>query len=215
MPRRISHPGTALPSLNGLVVAGGQGKRLGRDKGTLDYHGLPQARWAFELLGLVCSSVYVAVRKSQASKAPYADLPLVIDEADQATGPAAGLMAAFRAAPAVAWLTLAADMPLVDVEMLRRLRTARKPGRIATAYRHPDGTPEPLCAIWEPDSRAVLEQFAAGESISLRRILERGPTGFIDAADAARLRSVNLSSDDAEVRARVGFRPLGPAGEDV
>ncbi len=214
MPRHAAHPGSVSPRLCGLVVAGGEGSRLGRDKGTLDYHGVPQARWAFELLGQLCSTVYVSVRRSQAGRPPYAELPLVVDDADVPTGPAAGLVAAFQTVPDVAWLMLAADMPLVDVAMLRSLEIERDASALATAYRHPDGTPEPLCAVWEPASRAVLEQGPKTEWISLRRILERGPARLIDVPDPMSLRSVNLSSDDAEIRARLRSRLVAPSGDD-
>ena len=68
-------------------------------------------------------------------------------------GAAAGLLAAWRLAPGSAWLTLAADMPLVDDVTLGALVAGRGPGAIATAFRHADGTPEALCTIWEPRAR--------------------------------------------------------------
>jgi hypothetical protein len=62
-----------------------------------------------------------------------------------------------------AWLALATDMPRVDAALLE-LVAARDPGRLATAFRHADGTIEPLCTIYEPAARAVLEaRVGAGE----------------------------------------------------
>src|SRR5690606_24640229 len=93
--------------LHGLVLAGGRGTRLGsggRDKGLLDYHGEPQARWAMALLAPFCARVYVSLRAEQAGAEQYAALATVIDSAS--FGPASGLAAAFALAPDAAWLVL-------------------------------------------------------------------------------------------------------------
>ena len=182
--------------LNGLVLCGGRGTRLGRDKGSLDYHGRPQAQWLFELLRGFCAEVFVSVRADQAGAGVYRDLP-AIEDPPGAAGPAAGLLAAWQRAPAAAWLVVAADLPLVDARTLRALVNARDPLANATAFRHPDGTPEPLCAIWEPRARPAVE---AAPRASLRRVLEAGRVAFAVAPEAERLLSVNTPEDEARVR---------------
>lgn len=198
----------SVPTLQGLVLAGGRGTRLGLDKGTLDFHGEPQARWAHALLARVCGRAFVSVRPDQAGRAPYTGLPMIVDTEPDA-GPAAGLLAAFDAAPGAAWLVLAADLPLVDAAMLERLVAARDPSRLATAYRHADGTPEPLCAIYEPAARAVLEAQRPGP-VSLRRVLETGPCRLIEPLDERGLAGVNTPADAAAVRERLGRPAAGP-----
>lgn len=197
-----SHDVSKSPLL-GLVLAGGRGRRLGgRDKGELDYHGVPQARWAFDLLTGLCQRAFVSIRAEQRIAEVYAGLPLIFD-ATPVEGPAAGLLAAFRRVPAAAWLVLAVDLPLVDAAMLRRLCAARDPALLATAYRHADGTLEPLCAIFEPAARAVLEAQPV-DRVSLRRLLEEGPSRILDPENDAALLSANTSADDAAIRARLG-----------
>jgi molybdopterin-guanine dinucleotide biosynthesis protein A len=168
----------------------------------MDYHGIPQARWAFELLGHRCARVFVSVRRDQVGAPAYAALPLVVDGAED-VGPATGLLAALRLEPAAAWLMVAADMPLLDEVALDTLIAGRDTAAHATAYRNADGLPEPLCAIWEPAVLAALEN-RTETPMSLRRLLERGPSQFLEIADAAVLRSVNTPADDAAVRARLG-----------
>jgi molybdopterin-guanine dinucleotide biosynthesis protein A len=194
MPQRV-------PPLHGLVLAGGRGTRLGREKGALDYHGEPQARWAHALLESVCGRAFASVRADQAGVEPYAGLPLIVDT-QAGAGPAAGLLAAFAAEPEAAWLLLAADLPLVDRPTLERLVAARDVAAVATGYRHRDGTAEPLCAIYEPGARAALAAQRPGR-LSLRRVLEAGPSRLLDPLDGARLTSVNTAADDAAVRARL------------
>ena len=180
------------------MLAGGRGTRLGRDKGSLDYHGVPQVRWAVGLLERHCERVWVSLRSRAEAPDAYRGLPVLLD-ADSSEGPAAGLRAAFRSAPEAAWLLLAADMPLVGSELLSALVEQRRPDAIATAFRHADGTPEPLCAIWEPAAAPFLE-LPAPSGVSLRRVLEDGGAHLIDCPTPDRLRSVNTPADDASIR---------------
>src|SRR5690606_30301814 len=111
----------------------------GRDKGLLDYHGEPQARWSMALLAPFCVRVYVSLRPEQAGANAYAGMTAVVDSVS--LGPASGLAAAFALAPDAAWLVLAADMPLADRELLAALVAARgsAPRAAATAFRGADG----------------------------------------------------------------------------
>lgn len=188
------------PPLYGLALCGGRGTRLGADKGSLDYHGRPQAHWLCDLLAAVCDRVFLSLRADQAGQGVYADLPAIVDRPDVG-GPAAGLLAAWDRIGEVAWLVVAADMPLIDPPLLATLVQARDPRATATAFRHPDGTPEPLCTIWEPRARALVE--AARPRFSLRDVLAAADTKLVDPADPSQLRSVNTPEDDRAVRARL------------
>lgn len=186
----------SMPPLWGLVLAGGRSRRLGRDKARVDYHGLPQLRWAYERLAECCAEVRVSVRDLDAA-APFRALGLIADSG-RLEGPAAGLASASRAHPDVAWLVLAVDMPLIDLAMLDALVAARDPRGLATVFVHADGTPEPLCAIWEP---AVATELAAAGHASLRRLLEGAAHRAIVPATPARLMSVNSPADERAARA--------------
>lgn len=181
------------PRLYGLVLAGGDSRRMGRDKGTLVLHGVPQAERQWRLLDSVCERAFVSVNAAQASREPYRGLPLVIDEGER-QGPITGLLTAANAHPDVAWLALAVDMPFVDEALLRELITARDPSREATAFQH-DGMIEPLCAIWEPSSLALLRRELCEGRASPRRFLEAQAIALAPLRAAELLRSVNAPDD--------------------
>jgi molybdopterin-guanine dinucleotide biosynthesis protein A len=193
------HPEPGLPALYGLVLAGGRSSRLGRDKGSLDYHGLSQVRWALALLEPFCARAFASVRREQAELPVYRGLPLVIDRGGSA-GPASGLLEALRRFPSVAWLVVATDMPLLRPALLATLVTRRDPAALATAYRHRDGTPEPLCAIWEPATKARFAEHGGAQGASLRRLLESGPARLLELKNDVALTSVNTDADEARVR---------------
>ena len=195
--------------LNGLVLAGGRGSRLGRDKASLDYHGTSQARWLHGLLAPRCARTWVSVRDAaQAAEPSFSGLETLTDAA-RVVGPAAGLVAAFRLAPDAAWLLVAVDMPLLDAAALETLVASRDPRAVATGYQHADGTAEPLCTIWEP---AAADLLAAEGSPSLRRVLEGSNVRLLEPAESHWLKSVNTDADDGAVRAFLERRAGGRAG---
>lgn len=205
MTENSSTPLDGASPLYGLVLAGGRGIRLGRDKGELDYHGLPQAAWGLRLLERFCSGAFVSVRPEQIDASAYRGLPTIVDRGASA-GPASGVAAALQQFPRAAWFVIAADMPLLTDSVLATLAAHRDRSSLATAYRRRGGLPEPLCAIWEPAAAARLGARGAEQGISLRRLLEEGPARLLDLDDDEVLTSVNTAADDLRVRACLGAR---------
>lgn len=193
----------AAPELVGLVLAGGQSRRMRRDKGALDYHGVAQAEYCHRLLAAHCPHVFVSVSPRQSARDPYRWLPLLVDSGAVA-GPAAGLLAAWTTFPDAALLALAIDMPLVDAPLLDELVGGRNPVRAATVFVHSDHILEPLCAIWEPKLRSALNEAAAVGSPSLRRLLEAADVERLKPRQPERIVSVNT-----EERYREVVRALG------
>ena len=109
-----------------------------------------------ELMARVAPPVCVSARRDQSRHPGFSGLDIMCDEVE-GIGPLAGLLAAFARDPAAAWLVTAVDMPWITAATLRRLVDARDPAMRATAYRNPwTGTPEPMCAIYEPAILPVL-----------------------------------------------------------
>jgi molybdenum cofactor guanylyltransferase len=194
----MAHRPKSFPELTGVVLAGGRSERMGRDKALLVIGGESLLARAGRVLASICGSVLVSVRTDQAQTPPYADCDVVVD-APGVGGPAAGLLAAWRCSPAAALLVLAVDLPRVDAPLLRLLLDARDPAALATAFEHPDGTPEPLCTIWEPAAHSILRAGAQNSNVSLRRVLESSTVRRIRPPEPERLRSVNTPADRAEL----------------
>lgn len=143
-------PHHAPPPLYGLVLVGGRSKRMNRDKATLDYHGVPQARRTYELLDTHCELVFLSSRKEQGDLPGYVDFPQIFD-AFPFESPLNGILSALRAGPCAAWLVAACDLPYLTPKTVEHLIVNRNPDKWATAFISVyDGLPEPLCAIYEP-----------------------------------------------------------------
>jgi len=193
---------SAEAPLAGLVLAGGQSRRMQRDKAALEFGGETQLARAVRLVGRYAPATFVSVRPDQQDDAERRRFPQIIDRIADA-GPAAGILAALAARPDHAWLVVAVDLPLLDAATLERLLAARAPGAVATAYRSAeDGLPEPLCAIWEPASRALLEAFVAGGRSCPRKFLLTHAAPLVELASPGALANVNTPSDYAAALAR-------------
>ncbi|WP_430905469.1 NTP transferase domain-containing protein [Maribacter sp. 2-571] len=162
---------TSTAKLYGLVLSGGKSTRMGTDKGLITYHDSPQRDHLYRLLQQVCEATYISVRSDQ-----LPDLPKTmtsITDSDRYKGPYNGLLSAHEAFPDVAWLVLACDLPLMDVEALEQLVSERDDSKMATAFaQREDPLPEPLCAIWEPNAlRASMDYLETGQGSCPRKFL--------------------------------------------
>ncbi|WP_329743401.1 NTP transferase domain-containing protein [Dyella sp. A6] len=169
----------------GLLLSGGASRRMRRDKAQLSYAGKPQLLRAWRLLSAVTERAFVSMRESQRDDPLRAGLPQLVDSYD-AIGPAAGILSAQDAWPKAAWLVIACDLPLLDEATLRTLIAARDPSKDATAFTSRfDGLPEPLCALWEPSSHAMLKQRYQAGSFCPRKALIQANIALLPAAGDA------------------------------
>jgi molybdopterin-guanine dinucleotide biosynthesis protein A len=191
------------PAVHGLVLAGGASRRMGRDKAALEYHGRPQLHWAFERLRAVCATSYVSVRAEQRDEPARAGLPQLVD-LHEGIGPLAGIVAAQARHPDAAWLVLACDLPFLDGSTLECLLGRRDPGLDATAFRSShDGLPEPLCAIYEPHTRAELARRAESGPHCPRKFLLQARTRLLELPSRAALDNVNTPDELAAALGRL------------
>ncbi|MEM8896181.1 MAG: NTP transferase domain-containing protein, partial [Bacteroidota bacterium] len=135
------------PTLKGLVYAGGQSMRMGRDKGAINYHGKPQREYIADLLSPFCDEVHMSVQPDSDIETAYPKL----EDSFMGLGPYGGLLSAFRKDPNAAWLAVACDVPMVDQNALQLLTTKRDTSQFATCFHNTvTNHPEPMVAIWEP-----------------------------------------------------------------
>ncbi|CAM3339738.1 NTP transferase domain-containing protein [Zobellia roscoffensis] len=159
------------PKIYGLVLAGGKSTRMGKDKGLIPYHGMPQRDYLYNLLGRVCEKTFMSIRPEQQGEFSD-DMETVVDE-NTYKGPYNGLLSAHLQHPDAAWLVLACDLPLMDLLALQELIAARDPNKIATSFaQKEDPLPEPLCAIWEPKAfEESISYLASGNGTCPRKYL--------------------------------------------
>ena len=189
----------AVPPLHALILAGGRSERMGEDKSQLVYRdGQTEVERLSALCGKLGLPVHLSVREPDVDH-PAGDFPVVIDRF-RGLGPAGAIASAFLTAPDIAWLVLACDLPLLDEVTLRRLITARRPDRLATAVRGPGKEwPEPLVAIYEPRAYQRLLQFLSLGYACPRKLLINSDTEVVDLNDGAPLTNANTPAERGRV----------------
>ena len=183
------------PQLRALVLAGGRSRRMGRDKAQLTYRdGEPElARLAGLCRGGLGLETHVSV--GDPTHEPLPGYPTVADRF-VGMGPMGAIASALLCRPDDAWLVLACDLPLLELDDLRRLVGARDARRHATAARAASKPwPEPLVAIYEPRAyRRLLDLLSLGYSCP-RKLLINGDTLVVEFADERPLYNANTPAE--------------------
>jgi len=179
----------------GLVLAGGESRRMGRDKALLVRDGRSQLDYVTALLEAVTDRVFISTRREQENDAERSRFAQIVDRYD-GIGPVAGILSAMDAHPDVSWLIVACDLPNIDratLEYLLEHRTAEQP---FTAYRSSyDGLPEPLCALYRPGSDAIVRRFVDDGVVCPRKILIRSDTHLLEQPHPEALDNINTPDD--------------------
>ncbi|MCO5723528.1 molybdenum cofactor guanylyltransferase [Robiginitalea marina] len=189
----------------GLVLAGGQSRRMGTDKGLLKYHGKPQREFLYEQLEPLCDRVFLSIRPEQ-RESLLPGLDYILDE-NRYKGPFNGLLSAHHAFPGAAWLVIACDLPLMDRSALAFLLARRDPEAMATAFAtRASGLPEPLAAIWEPAGLREAEQYlASAESSCPRKYLLNTKTTLVFPEDDLWVANANEPGEYKSLRSKLNL----------
>ena len=179
----------------GLVLAGGKSRRMGSDKALMVRDGESQLSRSVSLLQRHVSGVYVSARRDQAEDPERSRYSLIFDGYDD-MGPVAGILSAMDFKPNATWLVLACDLPNVDDETVAKLIGAHTPEIPFTAYKSShDGLPEPLCAMFSPMAREVIDAFVNDGLVCPRKMLIRSATRLLDLPKSAALDNMNTPAD--------------------
>ncbi len=184
----------APADITGLLLAGGQGRRMGGvDKGLQPLRGRPLAAWGLDRLAPQVGRIIINANQHLDQ---YAALgyPVLADAIAGFAGPLAGMHAGL-AACVTPWLATApCDSPFLPADLVTRLARAieAKPdAQIAIA--RTQGEPQPVFCLMRADLRPALEDYlhAGGRKIQAWYVtLAHAYADFDEAAEAF----VNLNS---------------------
>jgi molybdopterin-guanine dinucleotide biosynthesis protein A len=144
-----------------VVLAGGEGRRMGGEKARRPWGPTTLVGHAVGLARAYGGEVAVAVRDA-AQVAGAVEARLLLDDPG-IEGPLAGLAAArgfARATGAPRLLTLPCDAPLLPADLAARLQAALAPG-VGVAVAQSDGREHPTCALWRAGALGVLPAYLA------------------------------------------------------
>jgi molybdopterin-guanine dinucleotide biosynthesis protein A len=159
----------AETSLSAVLLAGGESRRMGKDKATLSYRGKPLWQIQLELLRQLSPQEIFVSARSDPDWRP-ADIQFVADN-PPSRGPLSGLAASLDRTSTSHLLALAIDMPWMSNKYLEFLCAQIKPGR-GVLPKIGDRA-EPLAAIYPRDALASVQSALSGEHFSLQTLTGR------------------------------------------
>ena len=205
---RVIHSAARQASLemDGVVLAGGESKRMGTNKAPLP---LPwnrnEPKWgtmverAYALMAMRFSQVsVVACPEASVNGAfPLLDksVEVIRDERVDA-GPLAGVEAALKRAAGRGLLAMPCDMPLFGEMALDYLMKSRDQASTATAFVKPDGLNQPLPAIFEWQGLSELSSFLDRGERKVGDFLEQADTNWVYLPEKLAYSLSNINNPD-------------------
>ncbi len=176
-----------MDGVSGIVLAGGQGRRMGGvDKGLQPLRGKPMVVWALERLAPQVDEIIVNANQNLETYARFGHR-VVADAIGGYAGPLAGLHAGLTAANNPLAVTVPCDSPFLPFDLVARLREALGDNELAVAK-----TGEQPHPVFSMVRRSVLEHLTKFLSGGGRKIdawyasLRVVEVPFDDEADAFR-----------------------------
>ena len=181
--------------ITGLVLAGGQGRRVGgQDKGRMRWGGSPLAEHALTRLRPQVGALLLSANRNLAHYA-QGGVPVLPDVYAGFQGPLAGLHAGLSDC-ATPWLvTVACDVPNFPPDLVARLWQGK--GAAQAAYAVCGDRPQPTFALYARTLLPTLETFLASGERRMRTWLQTLNAAAVLFDEAAAFANLNRLEDFA------------------
>ena len=187
-------------TFSAVLLAGGEARRMGRDKATIEFEGAPLWQRQLELLRVMGPQQLFVSARTMPDWLPH-DVELLLDD-PPSRGPLSGLTKALAAMRTTHVIALAVDMPFMTGEEMRELLShATSDAGVVPII---SNQAEPLAAIYPAQSAADFVTALSGPDFSLQRIVRRlsddGKVRLVAISEtkAPLYRSVNAPGDLTE-----------------
>jgi molybdopterin-guanine dinucleotide biosynthesis protein A len=148
--------------ITGLVLAGGQGRRMGGvDKGLQELEGRPLVQWVLDRLAPQVDSVLVSANRNLTRYASCGH-PVLPDRLGGFAGPLAGLQAGLAQATTPLLVTAPCDSPVLPADLVARLHDALVAQQAELAVACADGRAHRAFCLLRRELLPGLDAFLAG-----------------------------------------------------
>jgi molybdopterin-guanine dinucleotide biosynthesis protein A len=148
-------------TISGLVLAGGEGRRLGGvDKGLVDHRGRPLVEWVLERLAPQVGPVMIAATASGYERYGFRLLGDAWHEPDGSrAGPLAGLLAGLKSCTTPWLVAVPCDVPGLPNDLVGRLMQAAIEKRADVAVASIAGRAQPVFVLARRETSSTLETY--------------------------------------------------------
>ncbi|MFZ2269211.1 MAG: molybdenum cofactor guanylyltransferase MobA [Azonexus sp.] len=187
----------ALSDITALILAGGQGARMGGlDKGLQELRGQPLVAWAIDRLAPQTGALMISANRNAERYAGFG-YPVIADNPHVAQGdfqgPLAGIQAGLQQLRTPWLLTAPCDVPELPVDLARRLFAAVQSEGCQIALVIAAGRRQPVIALLHRDLLPSLEAYLATGRRSVYGWQQGLPHVEVEFADCS---FANLNSPD-------------------
>lgn len=184
-------------TLTGIVLAGGQSRRMGRDKASLPWGGSDLLHTVLTALAPVCGRLVVVSNIPRAIRLPGVT---VVADVHTGCGPLAGIHAGLTAARGGYSFVAACDMPQIDSRAVAFMAAAAAGHDVAVPYI--DGHYNPLHAVYHHRCLPLIETMLTSGRYRIADLFAAVSVRRVSAAELARfdaelgmLKNINSPED--------------------
>lgn len=162
--------------MTGILLAGGQSKRMGKDKAFLEYKHRKLYEYPLSILTGLCDEILISSNDPRFELTGYQVIPDIFP----GQGPMAGIFTCLSSARYPRSLVLGCDLPLMDPRFIQLLVSRSEQNFPVTAGLNKENKPEPLAGIYDKSLLDLMKSLLEEEKNKLRILLEMIPVQYIN-----------------------------------
>lgn len=160
--------------INAIILAGGQSRRMGRDKGLVSLNGKPMIQHVIDKAQSITHQVMIIANQPGYQNFGDTVYPDLIPD----KGPLGGIYTGLHYSQTEYNLVLSCDIPLVPVSFLKSLVNYR--GKNQAYIPVHEKQQQPLCAVYKKEIWVQMKSSIEAGELSVRKFLEKIDTTFIE-----------------------------------
>ena len=162
--------------ITGVVLAGGQSKRMGFNKAEAEMHGESMLIRMIDKLQKITPTIVVS---SGDISYPNISLPQILDEYTQC-GPIGGIYSVLKISSTSLNLIVSCDIPLVSIALLEHIvAKARESKALITLPIDHGGQLQMMCAVYHKDVLPILQQQIDAQTFKMKNLVDLMATEYI------------------------------------
>jgi molybdenum cofactor guanylyltransferase len=150
-----------MPDVTGLVLAGGQGSRMGGvDKGLQEFRGKPMVAHVIERFAPQVGELLINANRNPEAYSRFGHR-VIADEIEGFAGPLAGFERGLAHASGTLLMTVPCDSPFLPLDLVQRLRDALERETAQLAVAKTGDQAHPVFSLMRRDVHSSLRDFLA------------------------------------------------------